>query len=265
VMMIGIGIGVADSNLLSLNGKALSILKKFGADAHVYIPGIGYVGGFAAGNYLDSVLTTAATIDNPVGGVTDAIGNIDAKQSTTANKPILRSAGGKYRWQFDGSTDILVLDGPLFNQSDNHCVISSAKLSSATLARSLFVQTDGGTNRVCTIYFSSGAWRGRWVGATASLEIQGASTSVNQVRIVSARHVSGVRSFRQDGVIQGSTALNPGAVTSTAASIGAFPTSVNYLAGDIGPVVAIKGTVSDADLLTLERWVSSLTLDGPVF
>ena len=31
------------------------------------------------------------------------------------------------------------------------------------------------------------------------------------------------------------------------------------------PVIIVKGTLTDADMLTLERWVSSLTPNGPVF
>lgn len=74
----------------TLGQKVASILRKYGTDAHVYLPGIGVINGLTAGNYLDSAGTTAATVDNPVGLVKDANGTINATQATTANKPILR-------------------------------------------------------------------------------------------------------------------------------------------------------------------------------
>lgn len=52
-----------------------------------------------------------------------------------------------------------------------------------------------------------------------------------------------------------------GATTLNAAAIGVEPlaTPTQFMNGNIGPVIAIKGTVSDADLMTLEKWVGSLS------
>ena len=86
---------------LGLIAKAIGILRSYGADAHVYIPGVGTISGITAGNYLDSAGTTSASVDNPVGLVVDSFGSINATQGTTANKPILRQSGGNYSWQFD--------------------------------------------------------------------------------------------------------------------------------------------------------------------
>lgn len=69
--------------------KVAAILRKYGTDAHVYLPGIGVINGLTAGNYLDSAGTTAATVDNPVGKVVD-IGGLDLIQATVANQPKLR-------------------------------------------------------------------------------------------------------------------------------------------------------------------------------
>lgn len=52
--------------------QVANILRTYGTDAHVYLPGIGVINGLTAGNYLDSAGTTAATVDNPVGLVLDA-------------------------------------------------------------------------------------------------------------------------------------------------------------------------------------------------
>lgn len=48
------------------------------------------ISGLQAGNWLDSAGTTAATVDNPVGLVVNALGGFNLTQATTANKLILR-------------------------------------------------------------------------------------------------------------------------------------------------------------------------------
>lgn len=91
----------------TLAQKVAAILRKYGTDAHVYLPGIGIsiINGLTAGNYLDNAGTTAATVDNPVGLVVDSSG-INALQATTANKPILRRGAVNlltYSEQFDNA------------------------------------------------------------------------------------------------------------------------------------------------------------------
>jgi len=54
--------------------RAIAVLRKFGTDAHVYLPGIGMLNGLQASNYLDSAGTTLAAVDGPVGRVNDAAG-----------------------------------------------------------------------------------------------------------------------------------------------------------------------------------------------
>ena len=52
--------------------QALTILAKYGSAANLYLPGVGAINGITAGNWLDSIGTTAATVDNPVGLVVSA-------------------------------------------------------------------------------------------------------------------------------------------------------------------------------------------------
>lgn len=77
---------------LSRVKMGLRVLRKYGSNAHLWLPGVGYINGQQLGNYLDSAGTTLATVDNPVGLVKDLItaGAINASQATTANKPTLR-------------------------------------------------------------------------------------------------------------------------------------------------------------------------------
>ncbi len=64
---------MGSASKLGLIAKAIGILRKYGTDAHIYLPGVGTVNGITAGNYLDSAGTTAATVDNPVGLSLDAL------------------------------------------------------------------------------------------------------------------------------------------------------------------------------------------------
>ena len=64
---------MGSASKLGLIAKAIGILRKYGTDAHVYLPGIGTVNGLTAGNYLDSAGTTSASVDNPVGLSLDAL------------------------------------------------------------------------------------------------------------------------------------------------------------------------------------------------
>ncbi len=59
--------------------KMLSELKKFGANGHLYIPGVGAISGITAGNYLDSIGTTNASVDGNVGLVLDGAGSVGAE------------------------------------------------------------------------------------------------------------------------------------------------------------------------------------------
>ena len=70
--------------------RALSVLRKFGTDAHAYIPGVGVLNGLTAGNYTDTEGTNAAVKDAPIGKATDALDGIHATQGTAGNKPVLR-------------------------------------------------------------------------------------------------------------------------------------------------------------------------------
>lgn len=70
--------------------KMLSELKKFGANGHLYIPGVGAISGITAGNYLDSTGTTNASVDGNVGLVKDQLGSLNATQATTGYQPKLR-------------------------------------------------------------------------------------------------------------------------------------------------------------------------------
>ena len=89
--------------------RALAIIRSYGTDAHVYLPGIGVINGLTAGNYLDSAGTTAATVDNPVGLVLDGAGSVGAELNTNAGNPFVNTTG----WITTGTGSVSVVNGLL--------------------------------------------------------------------------------------------------------------------------------------------------------
>lgn len=84
------GLGIWLGGAPGLGAQLISVLRKYGADAHLWLPGIGYVNGVDAGNYLDASFAETS-YDNPVGLVRDAASQtVSAAQTTTAKKAILR-------------------------------------------------------------------------------------------------------------------------------------------------------------------------------
>lgn len=83
--------------------QALAILARYGSAANLYLPGAGAINGITAGNWLDTVGGTAATVDGAVGTVVNARGGANLVQGTSGNRPILRLSGGVYAWDFVSS------------------------------------------------------------------------------------------------------------------------------------------------------------------
>jgi len=383
--------------------RTIGILRKYGTNAHVYLPGVGTISGITAGNYLDSAGTTAASVDNPVGLSLDAlqamtlgselvtngtnlvsttgwtatalsgapaslsvsggslvvtntgttygvaaqtvpvtsgltyqvtalltkgtayavnirvgstalgveytdqgttgiavpitvtfiatssnvfisllntntedgtgsygkisvreIPGIHARQATTANKPILRQSAGKYSWQFDGVNDRLSLSAPLFQMSDDHCVIagfSTTTTASGTIAAPS--TTAGVSNgRVCRLAIDSGNVYAYWSDSVGiSSQLNSSAINVNTPYVAAARKVSNARILRMNGIQAATDSTVLGSTTSNTGTIGAINvvSVADYFSGSIYPVIAIKGTVTDSDLLVLERFVGQLS------
>jgi hypothetical protein len=64
---------LASSAGFNLTKTAMAILAKYGSAANLYLPGVGAINGIAAGNWLDSTGTVAATVDGQVGLVVSAV------------------------------------------------------------------------------------------------------------------------------------------------------------------------------------------------
>jgi len=442
-----IGIGIWRRRNMSLGQQAMGVLRKFGTNAHLYLPGVGMVDGVTAGNYLDSAGTTAATVDGLVGLVTDSLGAVNASQSTGANRPTERrgivnnktyshdlsqaagwtftassyatgkldpnggssafkiiesatnaqhyvtggsvtvgtpstfaavlkqdgrgwatltswtsyanfdlvngvvgntgvstglsiaamgngyflcvlnwtpvntqgavisvnssntssfgpsyigdgasgidfygcalftgtltaaqilaaggiplttttaasSTAGNYALQFNGTSNYLSLSAPLFQQTDDWCVVAGAQSNSAA-ANCVFSNAAGGASEALPEigFDSSGHAYLTLVGGGTTVTLTSSSTYIGTPVVICARKVGSTIVLRINGVQVATGSTSGTYTTATNGAIGALPRSsvTDYHLGMIYGMPIIKGTVTDADMLTQERWVAALT------
>ena len=144
--------GRAKSTLRATNstvGKGLAVLKKYGANAHLWLPGIGYFNGVDLGNYQDSAGTTAALVDNPIGLVLDqgyGGGTVGANLTPSAFTGFTTTAG------FSIGDGVLSASAAPANNSANKFLISAGTTYQVTVrcsalsAGSWQVLYEGGTS-----------------------------------------------------------------------------------------------------------------------
>jgi len=238
--------------------QAVAYLQSLGANAHVWLPGVGTLNGLTAGNWLDSAGTTPATVDNPVGKVSDAIGSIAATQPTTANKPQLKLSGGKYFWLFDGSNDSLALSAPSFDMTDSWCVVGGLK--AASLTTRAWCVASGSAAIVGGVSLEAGKLSARFLGdgyyPNTTISDAG-STAIGEAIVVTTLCRSTAFSLRKNGVVVGSGTVPSKTNVLTGGTIGGFDGA--HFNGSLYPTIAIKGTVPDDKLKLLERLVANLS------
>lgn len=169
---------------------------------------------------------------------------------------------GPYAWQFDGSNDSLALPGPLFQMADDHCIVAAASKNSVDTNSPGVFAVEGGTTELIGLTFSSAKVQYFLnAGGTATYRVSNADYQ-SIPTVISGRKIGSTALLRVNGVQQGAT-LSTSAVGSnamTGASIGkhTYAGVAAPMNGLIYPVIAIKGTVSDSDLLVLEKWLGSI-------
>jgi len=183
-----------------------------------------------------------------------ALGGIPLTTSAAASNP----TAGPYSWYFDGG-DSLALGSVPFQMSDDHAVIVGA--SAAATGYRAIVDVAGGGGHAGAIWFTNtnipyASWRN---DAAVEQAVMGSTVSLGSTFIASCKSVSGVGYFRQNGVLKGSASLPTGAATISAGRLGAQANGVTFFTGNIGPIIAIKGTLTDAELLLLEKLVANLS------
>lgn len=212
---------------------------------------------FSGGGVFPGTLTAAQIL---------AEGGIPLTTATAASN----SGAGRYSHQFDGSNDSLALGSVPFQMSDDHCVIAGLALgANATTRYATNPSAGAGSQRVGSIYINASNTIGAgWTDDVTAANITSPSTYTGQTVVASAvkqtnakrLRVNGAQAGATDNTVMGTTTLTAGGAIGDWKSGGG-----NQWSGSIGPVILIKGTVSDADLLTLERWVASLTPAAPTF
>lgn len=192
---------------------------------------------------------------------TEEITGTHATQATTANKPTLRRVGNAYAWQFDGSNDVLALSGPLFQMADDHCVVAAFNASSAN--GDIFSVSNSGTTSplVGRLLLSSNVVTGFWRDDAGTFSQQASgSVPTGSNGVAALRQVGNTRTCWTNGVVGTTETKSLGATAVNTSSIGARNNgSLNsFYNGLLYPVIVIKGTVSDAELKILEKWLGSL-------
>ena len=183
------------------------------------------------------------------------VGTTASDYSPTTTAAASNPNAGKYSWQFDGSNDSLSLSAPLFQPSDDHCIVGAATCKDAAGQLTIF-STDGNNGRT-QFRFNSGYVQFLWLGTTGTNFISPISYT-NIPIVVGARKVSSVKTSRINGATLNIDSTAVDTVTNSASTIGSWA-GTNYMNGNLGPIIVIKGTVTDSDLLTLERFVGQLS------
>ena len=184
---------------------------------------------------------------------------IDAGGIPLTTSAAASSATGKYWWSFDGSNDSLSLSAPLFQMSDDHCVIAGLNpTTSATDMAALNFGSGAGAQMVgCLLVTNNGFAKAAWWDDTTLASVSDATNHFGATFVASARKignsktltVNGVQVGAADTTVMGATTIGTGVLGGYSAAAG------GKFTGSIYPAIAIRGTVSDAELMVLEKYV----------
>lgn len=186
-----------------------------------------------------------------------ALGGIPVTTSAPAS-----SSTGSHFWQFDGVDDRLTLGVPLFQMTDAHAVIVGTGVPVAGIERSLAhvsaKDTGQGAGRIsCGI---DGRITASWRDDTlAQVSLTHATAITGQSLVATATKIGNEKRLRINGATSVSDNAVVGTTTLNNGCIGAAVWNNQFFNGNLYAVVAIKGTVSDADLLAIEKWVGKLS------
>lgn len=201
---------------------------------------------------FDGTLTAAQILAN--GGI-----------PLTTTAPASSVAGVNYL-EFDGVDDRLALGGPLFQMADDHCVIAGFRAGSTTGTRTVVELSGGGAGdlqRVAQIGVdASNKPVVQWVSNGAAEVVSFAAPfalAQNEPVVVTALARSATCALRTNSVQRSSGVRPSGAATMAISSIACRGSGFECFKGNIHCVLAIKGTVSDADLAVLEKFVAQLS------
>lgn len=259
---VGVFIKIAGVYVDVIDVGALKVLAKFGTDAHMWMPGIGYVNGVNASNFIDVAGTVSATNGSLIGNVSDVGGgNITVTQSLDMRKPTLSFTNSVYAWQFDGTSDCLQLSSPVFQMTDEFCVVAGVSLTSTGTERAIFSQSNASNYALPEFMFNSSGKLGAYAmggGATVS-SFNGPNNAGAGPIVASMISKANTISVNRNSVFTTSINISGTYGTATTSAIGAYTTLslTEFMHGEVYPVIAIKGNVTPEDILILEKFVAS--------
>ena len=187
-----------------------------------------------------------------------AYGGIPLTTSAPASSSL-----GRYWAEFDGVDDALTLGAVPFQMADDHAVIGGANVSDYSGTPQIFNVGNTGVNnpRVAQLYVDAAGkasvmWRDD-AGTIVSLA-SAASITVGSPSVISSEKTGASLYLRANGA-QAATGTGAfGATTVNGASIGVGVFSGgNFMRGAISSVSAIKSTLTDAELLLIEKMAAS--------
>ncbi len=204
---------------------------------------VSYTGsGAAAYNVWGAQLETGSTANTYVPTTTAA-----ASAST-----------GPFWAEFDG-TDFMTLAAVPFGLNDDFAVVFGSAINSNAANSRVFAST--GTTAVFRINWDNATSKYTSVftndaGASTAIASPAPTIALGQVAVTSVRQSGTSKQIRTNGVagVASTAAVGIGTL-STRSDIGAQGGAVQWN-GAIYPVIAIKGTITDAELSTIERWVA---------
>jgi len=176
---------------------------------------------------------------------------------------VASSTAGNFALNYNGTSAALALQSLPYSVTDDHAVIQGLVPRDISATRPSYTAY-ASNSRYPVIYVGSGglptaSWRDD-AGTGPTLNF-GAVTNGTPF-VISARKVGSAVYVRKDGggTLSGSIA-SLGTTTISAVMLGSSPPSSGFWSGEIYPTVVVKGAISDAELLVLERFVGALT--GP--
>jgi hypothetical protein len=202
-----------------------------------------------------------------IGAAQLELGSTASDYSPTTTAAASNPNAGRYSWAFDGVDDRLQLASVPFQMADDHAVIVACQLSAAGGTKAVF--TCSGATSAPTIllgFNSSGFAISYWQDDASTLGIiSGAVSLTGSPVVISMRKIGNNKVLRVNGVQVGTNSTVMGATTLNASTIGSQAALGNFFAGNEGWCLPLKGTFTDADMLTLERQVAAQFPNGPVF
>lgn len=256
--MIGLGFGLTQLAVRQIVSQAsappvFDVLAKYGTDAHMWAPGL------AA--WADIAGTQHAVADGPVGNISDTGGGaVPAVAVYDGGRPTLvHDANGRYSLQCSGGNYWLKLSAPLFQMSDDFCIVAGVSLPTANSSNAIFSQSNMSNHALPELFMNASGQLGFYAfGGGATLNAFGGPSNTGAGPFVaSVTSKANAVSVRRNGAEVAATTLSGNYVAATVGGLGAFATvsPSQFLPGSLYPVIAIKGTVSPEDLAILEAFI----------